>query len=324
MDRVETPTKNRRLIAITIGSIVIILASVWSAIAMPLTTYATTLATFGIAHVAIELRYIDSRFHARLAPNTELILVILLISIALLRWCGVLGTIAPNLAHLLELSCGLGLVLLATHQVWINNWRRGAIGIAIATLLGYGIVRDPIATSVIVAIVHNLTPIGFILERQQFKPKPTIWICGLLFGLLPFLILIYQFGSIDRLSIEINPTYLSAFIAPSWQQLPIAYPLFSAVAFLQCLHYAIVIGLFSQWTPPRTDSLIPWLAPKYFYLLLGLVSICLLGYFQHSFALARAVYGVVASIHAWLEIPLLIMLADPLSNTNKNSRIGMN
>jgi hypothetical protein len=324
MDLVETPTKNRRLIAVTIGSIVIILASSWSAIAMPLTTYATTLATFGIAHVAIELRYIDSRFHARLAPNTELILIILLSSIALLRWCGILGTIAPSLAHLLELSCGLGLVLVATQQVWISSWRRGTIGIVIAALLGYGIVRDPIATSVILAIVHNLTPIGFILERQQFKTKPMMWICGLLFGLLPFLILIYQFGSIGQLSIEVNPTYLSAFIAPSWQQLPISYPLFSAVAFLQCLHYAIVIGLFSQWTPPLTSSLIPWLAPKYFYLLLGLVSICLFGYFQHSFVLTRAVYGVIASIHAWLEIPLLIMLCDRLPSTNKESRIGMN
>ncbi len=290
---------------------------------MPLTTYATTLATFGIAHVAIELRYIDSRFHARLAPKIELILVVLLISIALLRWCGIFGTIAPNLAHLLELSCGLGLVLVATQQVWINNWRRGTIGMLIAGLLGYGIVRDPIATSVILAIVHNLTPIGFILERQQFKTKPTMWICGLLFGLLPCLILTHQFGSIGHVNIESNSTYLSAFIAPSWQQLPIAYPLFSAVAFLQCLHYAIVIGLFSQWTPSRTDSLIPWLTPKYFYLLLGLVSICLFGYFQQSFVLARAVYGVVASIHAWLEIPLLIMLVDRLP-TNKKSRIGTN
>jgi hypothetical protein len=306
----ETPTQNNRSMNLTIWGGAIILVSGLSAIAFPLTTYAVTLATFGIAHVAIELRYIDSQFHSRLDSKIETRLVLLLLAIAILRCCSIFGTIAPNIAHLLELGCGLGLVLVATHQLWTSDWKRSSIGIIIACLLGIGIVKDPIVTSVIFAIAHNLTPIGFILERQQFKTIYALWICGLLFGLLPVLILVYQLFPIVNLPLETNSIYLSAFIAPAWQKLPIAYPLFSAVTFLQCLHYAVVIGLFSQWTPKQTDSLIPWFAPKYFYLSVGIILTIFIINFQHSFVLTRAFYGVVASIHAWLEIPLLIMLTN--------------
>jgi hypothetical protein len=309
-------------------SVVIILVSAVSAIVFPLTTYALTLATFGIAHVAIELRYIDGRFHRKFDNKIEVRLLQLVIAIALLRLASIFGVVAPNIAHLLELSCGLGLVSIATHQLWINNWRRGSIlfqrgfanGLTVACLLGIGIIKDPIATSVIFAIVHNLTPIGFILDRQGLKSARTIWICGLIFGLLPLLIILCRSFSIVHLPIETNVSYLSAFVAPSWQKLPIAYPLFSAVAFLQCMHYATIIGLLSQWTPDRSTSLFQWLSSKYFYLLVGGISMCFLIAFQHSFVLTRAVYGVVASIHAWIEIPLLLLMLQPLEQNATSIR----
>lgn len=132
---------------------------------------------------------------------------------------------------------------------------------------------------------------------------------------LPLLIIVY-------LRPEANSIYLSAFIAPAWQQLSIAYPLFSAVAFLQCLHYAVVIGLFSCWTPTRADSFIPWLVPKYFYLSVGMISVIFLIAFGHSFTLTRAFYGVVASVHAWIEIPLLIMFTSRKQHPKTINQIG--
>jgi hypothetical protein len=291
------------MISIILG-VAIVLISAFSAIAFPLTTYALTLATFGIAHVAIELRYIDSRFHQRLGGNIEPRLLWLVLSIAILRWCGIFGWIDGRLAQILELCCGLGLVLFATHHLYRTSWQKSSIGIAIGGILAIGIIQDPIATSVVFAIFHNLTPVGFILERQGLKSKSMLWICLAIFGLLPLLILLYQFS---HLPTETNLTHIGAFIAPAWQQLPIAYPLFSAVAFLQCMHYAVVIGLFSQWTPKQSLTLIPWFLNTYFYLVLAGISICFLIFFQHSFVLTRAFYGVVASIHAWIEIPLLLL-----------------
>jgi hypothetical protein len=303
----------------TIWSGIIILISAWSAISFPLSTYALTLATFGIAHVAIELRYIDSRFQQRFSNKIETRLFTIVLSIGILRCSSIFGIVPPNVAHLLELCCGLGLVLLATHQLWIHDWLRGAVGLAVGCLLGIGTMIDPMMTSVIFAIIHNLTPVGFILERQGFQPR-TIWICGAIFGILPLLIVLYRSFPILQLPVETNVSYLSAFLAPSWQQSSIAYPLFAAVTFLQCMHYAAVIGLLSQWTPNRPKSFLPWLASKYFYLLLGGVSICFFIAFQNSFVLTRACYGIVASIHAWIEIPLLLLMLQPIEQNATSIR----
>jgi hypothetical protein len=290
-----------------IWGMAIVLISLLCSIAFPLTTYAMTLATFGIAHVAIELRYIDSRFHQRLGGNIEQRLLWLVLSIAALRLCGIFGWVDGRITQILELCVGLGLVLLATHHLYRYSWRQGLIGIAVGGLLGIGILVDSIATSVIFAILHNLTPIGFILERQGLTSRRILWSCATMFGLLPCLILLYQFSPFSHLPLETNPSYLGAFVAPAWQQSPLAYPLFSAVAFLQCMHYGVVIGLFSQWTPKQSPTLIPWFLNTYFYLVLAGISVCFSIFFQHSFVLTRAFYGIVASIHAWIEIPLLLL-----------------
>jgi hypothetical protein len=315
MGNVATQSQTSHSVNIKLWGIAIVLVSAISAIAFPLTTYAATLATFGIAHVAIELRYIYSRFNRRLDRQTIVQLVGLVLAIATIRYVSIFGFIPSQIAQLLELGCGLGLVAIATHYLWIRNWKQGVIGTIVGCLLGIGIVCDPIATLVIFAIVHNLTPVGFIIERQGFKSPRIIWICGAIFGLLPLLIILYQLSPIINLPLEIKDTYLRAFIAPSWQQSAIAYPLFSAVAFLQCIHYAVVIGLFSQWTPDGADSPIRY-PTKYFYLLLGSISILLFIAFQHAFVLTRAGYGVVASIHAWIEIPLLLIATNRKLDTS--------
>jgi hypothetical protein len=290
----------------------IIIFSAFSAIAFPFTTYATTLATFGIAHVAIELRYVDSRFHQQLDRTIETRLVQLLLAIAVLRCCTIWGWIPIQLAYILELGCGMGLVLFVTRHLYRQNWRLGAIGMAVSCLLGIGIIIDPIATSITFAIVHNFTPVGFILERERSNSRNILLACGFIFEVIPLLIILYQLFPILDLHLETNKGYLSAFIAPSWQKLAIAYPLFSAVTFLQCMHYAAVIGWFSQWTNGRSPTLLPWLTSQYFYWLLGVISLIFLLAFQHSFILTRSFYGIVASIHAWLEIPLLLLLTQQL------------
>jgi hypothetical protein len=314
--------------AITLGGL-IILASALGAIAFPFAIYATTLATFGIAHVAIELRYVDSQFHQQLDRTLESRLVILLIAIASWRCCAIFGWLAADIAHLLELGCGLGLVLLTTQYLGGTNRRSILPGIILSSLLGMGIVCDPIATSVSLAIVHNLTPIGFILDRQDSKySRVLLVLCGLIFGAIPLSIFLWQLlHSIGQIDLVTNAIYLNAFVVPSWQKLPIAYPLFSAVVFLQCMHYLVVIGSFSHWTNDRTPTLLPWVNSKYFYIILAGISICLLFAFQHDFRLTRSLYGIVASIHAWIEIPLLLLLTQKFvqqDTAHVGSKIGTN
>jgi hypothetical protein len=307
----ETSPKNRSTMKAIWWSLAIVSVSAASAIALPFTTYALTLATFGIAHVAIELRYINSRFHRQFGDRIEIKLVRLVLAIASLRIGSIAGIIPSQIAYLLELGCGLGLITIASYRLWTIDRLRGSIGLGLGCLLGMGISYDPIATSTIFAIFHNLTPVGFILERQGVKMRHVPIICGAIFGLMPLAILWYKSFPIVRLPLERDTSYLSAFIAPAWQQFSIAQPLFAAVVFLQCMHYATVIGLFSQWTPTLTETRSTWLSAKYFYLLLAGISLGFFMAFQHSFVLTRAYYGIIASIHAWIEIPLLLLLLQP-------------
>jgi hypothetical protein len=285
----------------------------------PIATYLVTLSTFGVAHVLIELRYIDTQYFTTLKrqfdPSFLFWLVNLLLGIASLHCLRILDWMPDSLGLVLELCCGLGLVLLAIRVIWqqigqgegFGDGLRKGVAVAIAILLIVGIYQSPVTTLAILAIIHNLTPIGFIYHR--LKGNQSYWLsCLVVFGLLPFLIFNLRWLGASWLSAEINSPYLATFIPPIWQQGQYAYPLFAAVTFCQCMHYAAVIGLFSQWTRSNSESLISWIRDRYFYLAIWAASALLFLAFQKSFFTTRAFYGVLASIHAWVEIPLLLVL----------------
>jgi hypothetical protein len=140
-------------------------------------TYLGTLSLFGVAHVFIELRYLDAQYFSTVKQqcDTSFVfwLVNLLLVIAALRCVVLLGWLPNSIGFGLELGCGLGLVLLATRALWqqlkagCSPERRVRLGVAlaIATLLVLGIMQSPITTLVLLAILHNLTPIGFLYHH---------------------------------------------------------------------------------------------------------------------------------------------------------------
>ena len=56
-----------------------------AAVAAPLLVYSVSLAVFGLAHVGMELRYIDARFGPRVARRLALTIAVLLISVVCVR-----------------------------------------------------------------------------------------------------------------------------------------------------------------------------------------------------------------------------------------------
>jgi hypothetical protein len=96
-----------------------------------------------------------------------------------------------------------------------------------------------------------------------------------------------------------------------WLEAPWAGDLFAAAAFLQCLHYLVVIG----WLPrlgagdePAAPKL-RWPEPRAFAgLVVASTALLAIG-FLADFTGARAAYGVVASVHAWIEVPILLLAA---------------
>ncbi|AFZ24789.1 hypothetical protein Cylst_2583 [Cylindrospermum stagnale PCC 7417] len=82
------------------------------------------------------------------------------------------------------------------------------------------------------------------------------------------------------------------------------------------MHYAVVIGVLPQWDNANqwrtTNGFFPWHQQKQFRWLVTLLSALLFIGFARSFINARAVYGIAAAVHAWVEIPILLLaLATP-------------
>jgi hypothetical protein len=107
--------------------------------------------------------------------------------------------------------------------------------------------------------------------------------------------------------------HLGAFVPGPWLDESFAIDLFATAAYLQCVHYAVVIGVLPRLgaadggeAPP---TLVPWPRRAALVALVVVASVVALAGFVQAFGDARRVYGVVSSLHAWSEIPVLLLSA---------------
>jgi hypothetical protein len=103
-------------------TIILIILSAVASLFYPIATYLSTLSLFGVAHVFIELRYVDAKYFTIVKKqfNESFIfwVVNILLAIAALRCLILLNWLPNSIGFGLELSCGLGLVLLAARVLW--------------------------------------------------------------------------------------------------------------------------------------------------------------------------------------------------------------
>jgi hypothetical protein len=276
-----------------------VMAFVASAMA-PVWTYALSLALFGLPHVACELRYLDERFGARVDRTTWRRLAGALLAIAALRAIAVVGV--GDFAHraAVELLLGGALVATLAPRLAIAGALPLALALATLALALASAALAPAGALVAFAFVHNLTPLGLLAERLVVGGRAAI---AHALGLPrnddgP--------GALGDLAAA-SPS----FVPGPWLEAPWAGDLFAAAAFLQCLHYLVVIG----WLPrlgagdePAAPKL-RWPEPRAFAgLVVASTALLAIG-FLADFTGARAAYGVVASVHAWIEVPILLLAA---------------
>ncbi len=293
----------------------------------PLATYALTLATFGLVHVLTELRYVDGRFAPRLPRSLTTAWLGILALIVLLRLVPMTtGAVLPHAATgelMLVTALAIGALIPLRHA----PWPRRLIAVLITCLLGYGALAAPLATLALLAVLHNLTPIGFLAERFDHSGRAR-WLVGatLLFGAVPLLIASGTaqavMESLGAASSTTGPLgtgeareHFGAFLPAAWQQRVDALALFAAAAYLQCMHYAVVIGILPRLGAPGPASrrvYVRWPARRIWIPLLAVVAVG--GFLAHawSFPDARAVYGLFALVHAWIEVPVLLAALAPL------------
>ncbi len=103
---------------------------------------------------------------------------------------------------------------------------------------------------------------------------------------------------------------LFVYVPPPFAATPQAVDLFTASVVAQGAHYAAVIVLL-PFLLGRLDGQaggrLPWPAGKIFAGLCIAAGAVSLARFLGGFAEARALYGIAASVHAWIEIPVLIL-----------------
>lgn len=277
----------------------------------PLLIYTTTLALLGLAHVVQELRYLRRRFGAWLLPAAAPLCSALggIVLVRLVRW---VGWVPRDVGMRLELA-GAALVVLALVGWWRRSRASAGAGLGACLLLIGGLLIAPVHALLVVAVLHNWTPVPLIAEALP-APRRARFLWGALigFGLLPALIATGvpwavlggdpQLRILPSGSLQAN---LSAYLPPEWIGTPLDQHLFSAIVFAQCLHYLSVIGGMPGLLPPAGGR---WR----WALGIGAATAILFVGYAADFRGARAAYGVIAAVHAWVEVPILVLLWLPV------------
>jgi hypothetical protein len=337
METIAIPILDRKKMVGLSGGLLLTAAA---SISFPLAVYSIGIACFGLTHVLTELRYVNQRFSARLVPWLRLVFGLLLMAVVGTRCLAIGNALTAEAGLSIELGLVALLILCVSPNLWTRGWPGRLAAMGSLAFLIIGTWYAPLPTILIFAMLHNLTPIGFLFERLQgLQRQQAMVICLGAFVVIPLLIMS---GWPDRwlssLGIVFRDTnffqlpdlfsQLGAYVPPVVQKQTWATHYFCAAVYLQCLHYVVVIGLLPRLGGGSAMKSSAWLTTRQFnWLLIGL-STLLWVWFTKSFLDARRFYGLIAAIHAWLEIPILLLVlagtsAEPVENNHADA-IGSN
>jgi hypothetical protein len=287
------------------------------ALRAPLATTVLGLITFGVLHNVLEIRYVAGRFAGLLTGRFLRLLLVLTTGIA---GCRLVGGGWPQAARAAEIA--IGYVILAT-GCWIglrSAWR--VAGLAVLGLAALASFSSPGYHFVVLTHLHNLVPLIFLWDwagripsprgRLAFRLSQLMWIL-----VLPLLIL---FGAFDRW-LSAAPGVAARFVGDGSRVIASAAPPESGAqlglrflvmfAFLQTMHYVVWVGFLPRFAPDAAasfDARVPWLRGRRAWLV-GIVGCAFLAIlFVSDYFQGRALYGALATYHAYLEFPVLLAL----------------
>ena len=297
-----------------------LLATLW-----PLLVYSTSLALFGLAHVLFELRYVDARFGARFSPGFWLRCAVPLALIVGLRALRLFDVIGSDVSVGGEMALLTVLVAIAVPVAWAHADAQGdrnsrvvvVVAVVVVAVLGLSSLQAPILVLLTLAVLHNATPLAFVVERAPAGQRlRTALIASALFFGVPALVATGAPTLLLADVIDLDKTLLSStgplvdhyavYLWPGLRDDVIAAQLFSAAVCAQLLHYAAVIFYLPRTLTPAERPTLPWPRPALFVVVVVALSLGLLVHFALDFKGARALYGLVAAVHAWIELPVLI------------------
>ena len=282
------------------------------------------------SYVLAELRYVDARFRPRLSIGIVVALLALLGVLALVRLAFIGGLAEAGTSQVLEIAILLGLVLVAMPTLL----RRGLSGVVIGAIalvpLALGLVRAPATTLVLLALLHNLTPVGFLLERADASERPRLGLAlAGAFVVVPLLIVMgipasmLGIAELDLAALGAAGAerHLGVFVPRPWLDADFARGLFAAAVYLQCLHYFVVLQVMPQLVSDAAaarGALLSWPSRRVFARILLLITPIVVVGFLISFVDARRIYGVFAALHAFVEVPILLLATTLPASSDPN------
>ncbi|MFJ1586392.1 hypothetical protein ACIOC1_24110 [Streptomyces sp. NPDC088197] len=276
---------------------------------LPAGTAVVGLAVFGILHNVLELRYVTGRFEGVLHGPFLRLLGALITGIVVCRLLP--PSSATRTAEIL-----LAYVLLAAACVHALRTRPVPLAASCALLAGAAMasLAFPAYHFVVLAHLHNVVPLLFLWEWSRAMPRgraafravqcgwvlviPALLLSGALDGLLGA-----GSGWTDRLALSYTP--------PAWQHTHAGLRFVAVFAFLQTMHYVVWVWFMPRYAPDATEAFerrAPVLRGVRAWAL-GLGGAAALSVlFVSDYTRGRSLYAAVASYHAYLEFPVLLML----------------
>ena len=281
----------------------------WAAALAPVAVYVSSLAIFGLSHLAYEFRYCDKRFGLRYGRRFLLGVAVIGLSIAAIRALRVAGVAAFGSAGTIE-----GALLIAA-CAWplVLGGKARAVAAVFSLLFVLGWIADAMAAMIVFASIHNLTPIAFLGERFTGKRRAVAVATAAAAALVPAW-LVYELAPLQASGTAFAAWFgapgrhLGSFVPHALIGAPDAWRLFAAAAYLQVFHYAMTIVVLPALgrVDDAEGGLLRWPSPRRFGGAVLLGSAGALGAFLLSFDDARSLYGIVAAVHAFIEPPLLL------------------
>ncbi|MBX7160023.1 MAG: hypothetical protein K1X95_07000 [Acidimicrobiia bacterium] len=293
-------------------------AAVAFALAMiaPLLVTVVGLALFGLPHTALETRYVVGRFAPRFGPR------------ALAWWLAPITIVV--IARLVrfgpakQVEIGVAVAVAIAAWIWATRgspWLMVS-GAVVLAVLGFASLAAIAWFVVLVAFLHNLTPVPFLWEwspprRVGFRLVHLIWAVA-----VPALILS---GACDGLLSHaagwaVSGAGTTTDVAALYTPPPLLsgpWPLrfLATFAFLQTMHYVVWCAFVPAATAEesqaaaRVGPLAPlWRRPP-FLVVVAVAAAVATTLFVLDYTTARWMYGAIASYHAYVEFPVLAVLA---------------
>lgn len=313
------PERGRRALIVTAVAACAVVASI-----APLAAYVLSLALFGLPHVLAELRFVDARFSPRLGGGLRPALAALLGALVMTRIAALGGFLGDESRRLLELGILATMVVLLLPLIRRSAPIGAALVVTTFLLLLLGGLVDPALALVLLAVLHNLSPLGFLAEARRGDHRRGRSLAGanLVFLVVP---LIVASGLIRRAAGDPNAgdgsyllagagslaANLGAFVPTSWADSGFARDLFAAAVYLQLVHYGSVLHVLPRLLDDeeRHRARRRWPEPGRFAVILAVIGSVSLLAFGLDFGASRQIYGVFAAVHAWIEVPVLLQAA---------------